>query len=176
MPAENEKLSILMIGAHPDDCELKAGGTAIRWARLGHRVSFAALTGGDNGHPTMNGLALRTRRRDEAREAAKRLGICHSQVLDNPGGELMPTLEVRRKVVTLIREARADIVISHRSIDYHPDHRYTAALVQDSAYMVTVPFFVPSVPALERNPVFLFFEDHFTRPAPFLPHIAVAIE
>lgn len=176
MPAVDEKLNILMIGAHPDDCELKAGGTAVHWARLGHCVRFVAMTGGDNGHPSMHGAALRERRCAEAREAARRLGICHSEVLENRGGELVPTLEIRRKVVSLIREARADIVISHRSTDYHPDHRYTAALVQDSAYMVTVPFFVPSVRALERNPVFLFFEDQFKRPAPFLPHIAVGID
>lgn len=176
MPTENQKLSILMIGAHPDDCELKAGGTAVKWAQCGHRVKFVALTGGDNGHPTMNGLALRQRRREEARQAARRLGIWGSEVLDNPGGELMPTLDRRRQVVSLIREMKADVVISHRSTDYHPDHRYTAALVQDSAYMVTVPFFVPEVTALERNPLFLYFEDGFTRPNPFLPQIAVNID
>jgi LmbE family N-acetylglucosaminyl deacetylase len=176
MPDDCQKLSILMIGAHPDDCELKAGGTAIKWARLGHCVRFVAMTGGDNGHPLMSGATLQRRRREEAREAGKRLGICQSDVLENHGGELLATLEARRKVVRLIREAHADIVISHRSTDYHPDHRYTAILVQDSAYMVTVPFFVPTVPALERNPVFLYFEDSFTRPAPFLPQIAVGID
>lgn len=173
---DNQKLSILMIGAHPDDCELKGGGSAIKWAQRGHRVSFIAMTGGDNGHPSMNGAALRRRRCEEAREAGRRLGICRSDVLQHHGGELMPTLEIRRQVVGLIREAQADLVISHRLTDYHPDHRYTAALVQDAAYMVTVPFFVPTVPALERNPVFLCFEDKFTRPAPFLPHIAVDID
>ncbi len=176
MPAVNRKLSILMIGAHPDDCELKGGGTAVKWAQRGHTVKFVAMTGGDNGHPSMSGITLRQRRREEARQAAEKLGIAGSEVLDNPGGELLPTLEIRRKVVSLIRQAKADVVISHRNTDYHPDHRYTATLVQDSAYMVTVPFFVPTVPALERNPVFLFFEDSFTRPAPFHPHIAVDID
>lgn len=171
-----KKLSILMIGAHPDDCDLKAGGTAILWARMGHRVQFVAMTGGDNGHPSMSGGCLQQRRREEAHAAAKILGIARYDVLDNHGGELLPTLEARREVVRLIREARADVVISHRSTDYHPDHRYTATLVQDAAYMVTVPFFLSSVPALERNPVFLFFEDRFTRPVPFRPDIAVNID
>jgi len=169
-------LSILMIGAHPDDCELKGAGTAIHWAAAGHRVQFVAMTGGDNGHPSMSGGALQQRRREEAAEAARHLGIERSVVLDNHGGELIPSLELRKEVVRVIREARADIVISHRSTDYHPDHRYTAILVQDAAYMVTVPFFVSSVPALERNPVFLYFEDAFTRPAPFRPDIAVNID
>ena len=176
MLPENRKLSVLMIGAHPDDCELKAGGTAAKWARMGHSVKFVAMTAGENGHPVMHGAQLRQRRCEEAREASRRLGISSPEVLENHGGELLRTLEVRRKLVSLIREAKADIVVSHRTTDYHPDHRYTAISVEDSAYMVTVPFFVPSVPALERNPVFLYFEDRFTRPAPFLPHIAVDID
>ena len=117
MPTTGNKLSILMIGAHPDDCELKAAGAAIQWARLGHRVQFVALTGGDNGHPSMGGGALQQRRRKEAQEAARILGIYGSDVLENHGGELFATLEMRHKVVRLIREARADVVISHRSTD-----------------------------------------------------------
>lgn len=176
MKEQRKELNILMIGAHPDDCELKAGGAAILWARMGHRVQFVAMTGGDNGHPSMSGGSLQHRRRAEAEDAATILGIAGSEVLDNHGGELLPTLEARRDVVRLIRQARADIVITHRSTDYHPDHRYTAILVQDAAYMVTVPFYVPSVQALEVNPVFLFFEDKFTRPSPFVPEIVVAID
>lgn len=176
MPTTGNKLSILMIGAHPDDCELKAAGAAIQWARLGHRVQFVALTGGDNGHPSMSGGALQQRRRIEAQKAARILGIHFSDVLENHGGELLATLEMRREVVRLIREARADVVISHRSTDYHPDHRYTAILVQDAAYMVTVPFFASSSAALERNPVFLYFHDTFTRPVPFRPDIAIKID
>lgn len=176
MNEPKKKLSILMIGAHPDDCELKAGGTAILWAKLGHRVQFVAMTGGDNGHPSMSGGSLQQRRREEAQAAASILGIARSDVLENHGGELLPTLEARREVVRLIREAHADVIISHRSTDYHPDHRYTGTLVQDAAYMVTVPFFLSSVPSLEKNPVFLLFEDRFTRPVPFRPDIAVNID
>lgn len=157
MNGTEKKLSILMIGAHPDDCELKAGGSAILWSRLGHRVQFVAMTGGDNGHPSMSGGALQQRRREEARAAAKVLGIASSHVLDYHGGELLATLDARREVVRLIREARADVVISHRSTDYHPDHRYTATLVQDAAYMVTVPFFCPRFPPSKRIRFFYFF-------------------
>jgi LmbE family N-acetylglucosaminyl deacetylase len=88
----------------------------------------------------------------------------------------MPTLENRRLVTRLIRQWNADIVISHRPNDYHPDHRYTGVLVQDSAYMVTVPFFCPDVPPLAKNPVFLYAEDRFTKPNPFSADIVVAID
>jgi hypothetical protein len=42
--------------------------------------------------------------------------------------------------------------------------------------MVTVPFFCPDVPALKKNPVFLFYPDSFQKPNPFQPDIAVAID
>ena len=165
-----------MIGAHPDDCDLKAGGTAAKWAAAGCQVKFVAMTGGDNGHPLTAGGALQQRRRTEAAEAARRLGIVEYEVLENHGGELSANFETRREVVRRIREWRAEVVITHRSNDYHPDHRYTSLLVQDSAYMVTVPFFASASTALDRNPVFLYFEDGFQRPNPLRPDIVVDID
>jgi LmbE family N-acetylglucosaminyl deacetylase len=88
----------------------------------------------------------------------------------------MPTLDNRKTIVRLIREWGADIVICHRPNDYHPDHRYTAMLIQDAAYMVTVPFFCPDTPYLQRNPVFLYYQDGFKKPNPFVADIAVAID
>jgi LmbE family N-acetylglucosaminyl deacetylase len=66
--------------------------------------------------------------------------------------------------------------MSHRPNDYHPDHRYTGILVQDAAFMVTVPFFCPDTPPLTQNPVFLFYSDNFQRPNPFTADIAVSID
>ena len=45
-----DPLRIIVFGAHPDDCELEAGGTAARWAKLGHKVKFVSVTNGDIGH------------------------------------------------------------------------------------------------------------------------------
>jgi LmbE family N-acetylglucosaminyl deacetylase len=109
------------------------------------------------------------------RKCAEILGI-QTQVLDNHDGELMPTLENRKTIVRLIREWKADLVISHRPNDYHPDHRYTGVLVQDAAYVVTVPFYCSDTPHLATNPVFLYSEDKFQKPTPFSPDIAVAID
>src|SRR5439155_3487275 len=103
------------------------------------------------------------------------LGI-QTQVLDIHDGELLPTLENRRTITRLIREWSADVVMSHRTNDYHPDHRYTGVLVQDAAYMVTVPHFCPDVPALTANPVFLFYPDAFQKPNPFQPDVVVNID
>ena len=66
--------------------------------------------------------------------------------------------------------------MSPRPNDYHPDHRYTGVLVQDSAYMVAVPKFLPDVAPLKKNPVFFFYSDRFQKPTPFNPDIVVAID
>ncbi len=169
------KLRIIAFGAHPDDCELRAGGVAAKWAEQGHHVKFVSTTNGDIGHWRIAGGPLARRRTAEVEKAARILGI-HTQVLDNHDGELMPTLENRRTITQLIREWKADIVMSHRPNDYHPDHRYTGILVQDAAFMVTVPFFCPNVPHLKTNPLFVYYIDRFQRPNPFRPDIVVNID
>ena len=173
---ENDgKLRIIVFGGHPDDAEYKAGGTTAKWTKLGHHVKLVSVTNGDIGHWKMSGGALAKRRAAESKKAAERLGAT-SEVLDIHDGELLPTLENRRTIVRLIRRWKADIVISHRPWDYHPDHRYTGILVQDAAFMVTVPFFCPDTPHLKRNPVFLYSSDRFQKPYPFKADIAVSVD
>lgn len=168
------KVRIIMFGAHPDDCDYGGGGTAAIFASMGYAVKFVAVTNGDAGHQTQKGPELAARRFQEAQESARRLSVSYD-ILDNHDGQLMPTLEVRMQVIKKIREWKADIVISPRPNDYHPDHRYTGVLVQDAAYMVAVPNTLPETPALKKNPLFLYFQDRFQRPNPFRPDIAVDI-
>ncbi len=172
---DDGKLRIIVFGAHPDDCELKAGGTAALWAAQGHHVKFVSVTNGDIGHAVMAGGPLAKRRTAEVKKADEILGIA-SEVLDIHDGELMPTLENRKWFVRLIRQWKADIVMGHRPNDYHPDHRYTGVLMQDAAYMVTVAHYCPDVPQLARNPVFLYLSDGFQKPNPFSPDIVVPID
>jgi len=162
------KLRIIAFGAHPDDCELQAGGTAAMWAAKGHAVKFVSVTNGDIGHWREAGGPLAKRRKAEVEAAAKILGIT-TEVLDIHDGELLPTLENRKILTKLIREWNADIVLGPRPNDYHPDHRYTGILVQDAAYMVTVPFFCPDVPHMKTNPVFMYYPDRFQSRTPSNP-------
>ncbi|HET9280298.1 MAG TPA: PIG-L family deacetylase [Flavitalea sp.] len=171
---DDKKVRIIMIGAHPDDCDDDGGGTAALFAQMGYAVKFVSVTNGDAGHQLTGGAELAKRRFAEAQEAGKRLGVTYD-VLDNHDGQLMPTLEVRLQVIKKIREWNADIVIAPRPNDYHPDHRYTGVLVQDAAYMVAVPNIAPETPALKKNPVFLYFQDRFKRPNPFRPDITIDI-
>ena len=174
--AQESPLNVIVIGAHPDDCEGDAGGLALLYAEMGHNVKFVSLTNGDAGHYSKGGGALAKIRMAEAQEAGKRLGVKEYVVMDNHDGELMPTLENRLKVIREIRKWNADIVIGPRPNDYHPDHRYTAILMQDAAFMVVVPNIAPDVPALEKNPVFLYAEDGFQKPNPFEADIAIDID
>ncbi|MCU0732474.1 MAG: PIG-L family deacetylase [Hyphomonas sp.] len=171
-----QPLRIIAIGAHPDDCDIKFGGTAVLLAKMGHQVKFVSVTNGDAGHHEIGGQALANRRRAEAAESARRLGIAEYEVMENHDGELTPSLDVRRQLIRAIRNWKADVVITHRTNDYHPDHRNTGILIQDAAYMVQVPNIVSDAPALRKNPVFLYFSDYFQRPNPFRPDIVIDIE
>ncbi len=172
---EPAPLRIICFGAHPDDCEIQVGGCAAMWAAKGHKVKLVSVTNGDIGHWRDAGGPLARRRKAEVEAADKILGVS-TEVLDIHDGELLPTLENRRTLTRLIREWHADIVMGPRPNDYHPDHRYVGVLVQDAAYMVTVPFFCPDVPHLTKNPVFLYYPDNFKKPNPFQPDVVVSID
>jgi LmbE family N-acetylglucosaminyl deacetylase len=166
-------LRLLVIGAHPDDPD-KVGGTMARYVALGHTVKFVSLTNGDAGHQTMGGGQLALIRTAEATCAGE---VIDSEyiTLDNHDGELMPTLDMRKQVITVIREFKPDMVFTPRVDDYHPDHRATGELVRDAAYMVTVPNVVAKTPHLQKNPLFVNVEDRFSKPTPFDPAIVVDI-
>ncbi len=175
LSAQDRKVHIIAFGAHPDDCDIRASGTAAQWAKMGYAVKFVSVTNGDAGHQTMHGSELAKRRLAEARESARRLGIEY-EVLSNHDGQLLPTLAVREQLIREIRSWNADVVLAPRPNDYHPDHRYTGVLVQDAAYMVVVPNVTPDVPALHKNPAFFYYEDRFQRPNPFRPDVVVSLD
>jgi N-acetylglucosamine malate deacetylase 1 len=168
-------LRVIAFGAHPDDAELKASGVAALWAAAGAKVKFVAMTNGDIGHFAEAGGPLAKRRTAEVKECAKILGI-ETDVMDIHDGELVPSLENRQKMARKIREWDADIVMGHRPYDYHPDHRYTGVLMNDSAVTVAAPFFVPDTPATRGNPVFMYYSDNFKDPIAFDPTIVVSID
>jgi N-acetylglucosamine malate deacetylase 1 len=171
----NQPLNVLIIGAHPDDSDFSAGGTATLYAREGHRVKLVSLTNGDAGHHEMGGAPLAWRRRAEAAAAGRALGVEYI-TLDIHDGALLPTLENRNQVIALIRAFQPDLIMTHRPNDYHPDHRYASQLVQDASYMVTVPNVVSHVPHLATMPVIVYLWDTFQKPYPFQADVVVAID
>jgi len=168
-------LRIMAIGAHPDDCESKAGGCAAMWAAQGHAVRFVYATNGQTGHHVMAGAQLAQRRIAEVRAAANVLGI-ESQVLPIPNGQIEPSLVYRWMFIRTIREFCPDLILTHRPNDYHPDHRNTSLLVQDSSYLITVPNTCPETPAMKDAPAILYFCDKFQKPYPFQGDIVIATD
>lgn len=172
---QKDKLNVIIIMAHPDDADYYVGGTANKWAKMGNNVLLVSLTNGDAGHQTIKTKDLAKIRRKEARKAGEVIGVKYI-TLNNHDGQLMPTYKNRLEVIKIIREHKADVVITHRPYDYHPDHRYTGRLVLDAAYMVTVPKILPEVPFLEKNPLFLYSYDEFIHPEPFKVDVAIDID
>ena len=170
-----KKINVMVIGAHPDDCEGGCGGTAIKYVREGSHVTFVSVTDGSAGHQTMDRKTLAGVRRKEAAESAGIAGV-DSIVLAHRDGLLEAGLEEREEMVRLIRRIRPDVIFTHRLNDYHPDHRNTSQIVEDSSYLVMVPAICPDTPALDYQPAIFFVYDPFRRPYPFSPDIAVAID
>lgn len=168
-------LTFLMIGAHPDDMDVLAGGLALRLMERGHKAVFLSVTNGNAGHMSMEKEALRLRRRQEMQDAAAVFGLPY-ETLDLDDAYLTADIATREKLMRYIRTVQPDVIITHRSCDYHPDHRACGQLVTDCSYLVGVPLFCPDVPAMRKKPVILFSEDEFTVPAPFRADIGVACD
>lgn len=167
-------LQLLIVGAHPDDAEITAGGLAAKYRDHGHAVKMISVTDGSSGHYERWGPELTERRRAEAQASAAVIGATY-EVWDYPDGRLEPTIELRDRLIREIRTLKPDLVLTHRPNDYHPDHRAVGQAIQNTAYMVTVPAVVPDVPALRRDPVVGHLYDRFTKPAPIQPDIVLDV-
>src|SRR5262245_64780184 len=93
-----DSLRLLIVGAHPDDADYAAGGTAALYRRLGHTVLMVSLTNGDAGHHQISGPELASRRLKEAQAAAAVIGATY-QIFDNHDGLLEPTIANRLAVI-----------------------------------------------------------------------------
>ena len=170
----DEPLRLLLLVAHPDDAEFRAGGLITKYRAAGHTVKIISLTNGDAGHHELARTDLAERPKKEAQAAAAILDLEY-EIWDHHDGELEPTLELRWQVIRAIREFGPDLVLGHRPDDYHPDHRAVGHVVRDACYLVTVPSIVPETPPLSRDPVVGFLYDPFTRPTPFRPDVLLDI-
>ena len=163
-----DPLRLLILGAHPDDAEYHAGGLATAYRRLGHAVKMVSCTDGSAGHQSNDRATMAPLRR---REAAAAGGVIGAEYVtwNFPDGLLQPSFDLRHAVLREIRTFQPDLVLTHRTNDYHPDHRAVGQAVQDASYLVTVPRIAPEAPALRRDPVVASMIDLFTRPCPLRP-------
>jgi len=154
---------LLVLGAHPDDAEFHAGGLVCLYRQLGRPVKLVSVTDGGAGHHEKGAAELVALRRAEAAAAGRIIGVAY-ETWDFPDGRLLPTLDVRERIIREIRQYQPDLVLTHRTCDYHPDHRAVAQAVQDASYLVTFPLVAADVPALHTDPVVAYLPDLFTRP------------
>ncbi len=169
-----EPLRLLVLGAHPDDAEYHAGGLVKVYRDLGHVVRMISLTDGSAGHFQRSPAALGPLRRAEAAAAGRVVGAAY-ETWDIPDGQLMPTLDVRKRVIREIRTFVPDLVLTHRTCDYHPDHRAVGQVVQDASYLVTVPNVLPDVPALRKDPAVAYMADTFSKPNRMTPDVVLDV-
>lgn len=167
-------MNILMIGAHPDDCEFRCSGLAAKYVKDGHRVRFLSMCDGSGGHQTLNRAEIAARRWQETRRAAAVLGIEYD-VWNIPDCEITADLLTRGRLVRYIREFKPDAIFTHRTNDYHADHRAAALLVQDASYLLIVPNYCPDSPAMREMPVIFYYDDRFQNP-PFRPQVVISID
>jgi len=164
---------LMYVGAHPDDADFQCGGLAYKVARAGGEVVMVSCSNGDKGHQWMDSESLGKRRYAETQAAAKALGIKKYLVLDYHDCELQPTMEFRDRLTRLIRQEAPNMLITHRTGDYHSDHRAVALAIRDSAYLFSVPLYCPDTPVPEMLPFIMYSGDWFDEPAPFRADLMV---
>lgn len=168
-------LKVMVIGAHPDDPDVHAGGTAAMLAARGARVVFVSMTTGDKGHQSMASEALARRRFAETQAAAKAYGVERYIVLGNRDCELEATLENRRELTRVVRAFGPHAIFTHRGNDYHADHRATAQLVMDATYLLGVPLWCPDAPIPDEKPCVWYLRDAFRKPQELTPDLVVGL-
>lgn len=148
---------ILAIHAHPDDCEILAGGTLALLAGLGHRITVATFTPGDCGSRDLPPAEIAAIRRSEAAASAAQIGAEYT-CLEFRDLAIFNDDPSRRRVAAALRRARPDIVLAASPIDYMCDHEAASALVRDTCFVVSMPNYRADAPPTEAIP-HLYFMD-----------------
>ena len=134
---------MLVVVAHPDDCDFGCAATTARWTGMGVEVVYCLVTDGDAGgydrgvsRPRMAEI-----RREEQRQAAAEVGVTDLTFLGHPDGRVYPTIDLRRDISRVIRQKKPDRVVAQsplmnfqRVFASHPDHRHTGQATLDAVY------------------------------------------
>lgn len=135
---------VLVVAAHPDDIEFGAAGTVARWVTEGAVVRYLVVTRGDKGSddPEADIGALTRLRETEQRAAAAELGVEGVDFLDEPDGQVEPSLALRERITYAIRAFRPEVVMTHDPTVLfvnnewvnHPDHRAVGQVTVDAVF------------------------------------------
>lgn len=135
---------VLVVAAHPDDIEFGAAGTIARWVGEGAVVRYLLVTRGDKGSddPNADVSALVAAREREQRSAAAEIGVEGVDFLDEPDGQVEPSLRLRERITHAIRSFRPEVVMTHDPTVLfvnnewvnHPDHRAVGQVTVDAVF------------------------------------------
>ena len=135
---------VLVVAAHPDDIEFGAAGTVARWVTEGATVRYLLATRGDKGSddPATDVAALAELREREQRSAAAEIGVDGVEFLDEPDGQVEPSLRLRERITRAIRSFRPEVVMTHDPTVLfvnnewvnHPDHRAVGLATVDAVF------------------------------------------
>ena len=170
-----EQVRVMVIGAHPDDPDVNMAGTIAKFAKSGARVWMVSVANGDKGHRTLPPKELAARRYGETQASAKVLGAEKYIVMDGHDCELEPTMELKLKVTKLVREFAPHLIFTHRTCDYHADHRAVAQVMMDIAYFLGVPYWCPEAKVPDVLPAVFFMRDKFTMPREIRPDVVMDV-
>jgi LmbE family N-acetylglucosaminyl deacetylase len=131
-------MNVLFVGAHPDDIETFAGGTAARYRDRGDQLFFCVTTNGNVGSSTLPPDEIADIRYHEASEGADVFGA-ELIWLGFEDEFLIDSQETRMSIIDAIRIARPDVVFCHWRQDYNPDHSISGMIVDECLHMAGVP-------------------------------------
>jgi bacillithiol biosynthesis deacetylase BshB1 len=133
MSTPQTELDALAVFSHPDDAELTAAGTLLKLKSLGYRTGVLDMTRGEMGtRGTPEGRA------EEAREAARILGLDVRLNLEQPDGHVWLTEEARTGMVRVIRTYKPRVLFTSHWDDPHPDHAATSRIVHEAARLASM--------------------------------------
>ena len=124
------KLDILAFGAHPDDVELSAGATLLKYTEEGKAIGIIDLTEGELG---TRGDSVK--RYEEAKAASDMLKLNIRKNLNLGDGFFEVSTENKIKIIELIRHYKPELVLANSLSDRHPDHGRAAKLVSEACYL-----------------------------------------
>jgi LmbE family N-acetylglucosaminyl deacetylase len=151
-------MNILFFGAHPDDLEILCGGTIAECVARGHIVWMATATNGNVGSPTLTNAEIAAVRKAEGEAAAKCLGAAGFIWMDENDEFLFDDERTRLKFIESVRQAKADVIITHNPKDYHPDHVACSKLASDARILSAVRLIKTTYAHLPKSPE-LFYMD-----------------
>ena len=156
----SETVDIIFFGAHPDDVELSAGGTAAKCVKDGLRIGIVDLTRGE-----MGTRGTPQTRKKEAQGAARALGATFRQQLDFQDGNLQTGREQELQIIEILRVRRPRLVIGPWPDDRHPDHTRTGRIVTEASFYAGLKSLKTGAPEHRPQAVLYYMQNYMVPPS-----------